>query len=242
MKYHVCYCFPPSSNKSKPFISLSPFHKCSHVSNQYNAPVCTLKSTESKTFQFQCNIGNRSAVGATQPKLRRGVKSQIAQRTSSQNVKLVNNNHYRVIVPKRQNHETPKIQTKYPTKIPNNVTKHFITTNCGDTSPIDNCDQFTQNRVIERYLTQSFPTATLKNRATTHQLRNFSQNPIYISDSDNHHRHKSAIVRSANVKNSSQKPSTATQCSLRSLNSFSQNHGVITASAYKDLKNGNIRW
>lgn len=189
-----------------------------------------------------CNIGNRSAVGATQPKLRRGVKSQIAQRTSSQNVKLVNNNHYRVIVPKRQNHETPKIQTKYPTKIPNNVTKHFITTNCGDTSPIDNCDQFTQNRVIERYLTQSFPTATLKNRATTHQLRNFSQNPIYISDSDNHHRHKSAIVRSANVKNSSQKPSTATQCSLRSLNSFSQNHGVITASAYKDLKNGNIRW
>ncbi|XP_051171657.1 extracellular signal-regulated kinase 2-like [Leptopilina boulardi] len=191
--------------------------------------------------QIVCNIGSRSNVGASQPKLRRGVKSQIAQRTS-QNVKLINNNHYRVILPKRSSHEQSKIQTK----IPNNITKHFITTNCGDSSPINYCDSTSQNNVIERYLTQSFPTALLKNRVNSYQLRNFSQNPIYLPDTENN-RHKSAITRSQNIKNNLrhnniQKPSTATQCSLRSMNSFSQNHGVITASAYRDLKSGNIRW
>lgn len=128
--------------------------------------------------------------------------------------------------------------------MPSNITKHFITTNCGDSSPLT-CNSSTQNQVIERYLTQSFPAPSLRNRESSYQLRNFSQNTIYLPDSENL-RHKSAVTRSQTIKNhlrhNVQKPSTASQCSLRSLNSFSQNHGVITASAYRDLKNGNIRW
>ena len=157
----------------------------------------------------------------------------------------MNSNYSRVVLPKRPNQESPRFQAKYLTKMPNNVTKHFVSTsNCGDSSPL-NHNSTSQNQVIQRYLNQSLPVYVQRDRGSSCQFRNVNHSQIHLPGSEN--RLRSAVTRSQTQKNHQrhstlQKPSTATQCSLRSLNNYSQNHGVISASAYKDLRNGNIRW
>lgn len=137
--------------------------------------------------------------------------------------------------------------------MPNNLTKHFATSS--------------QNETIQNYLNQTMPVHFQRERIPTGmqqgQIRNsgyavrppaeslscgqnlnhVSQPPIMI---DNHRTRSAGVNRTQNIKNHLrhnviQKPATAIR-NLRSLNSFSQSHGTITASAYKDLRNGNIRW
>ncbi|XP_033226406.1 extracellular signal-regulated kinase 2 [Belonocnema kinseyi] len=166
-------------------------------------------------------LPNKSNIGTSQPKLRRGVKSQIQHR-GLQNVATMNNNYSRVVLPKRPNQESTRCQAKYLTKMPNNITKHFVSTsNCGDSSPL-NLNSSSQNQVIQRYLNQSLPVQIQRDRGTSCQLKNANYSQVYHPGSAN--RLRSAATRS------------------QTLNSYSQNHGVITASAYKDLRNGNIRW
>ena len=196
-------------------------------------------------FLFQFTIGNKLNTETTQPKLRKGIKSQNPHR-ATRSISIVNNNHTRVALPKRPNQDSLQSQTNPLTKMPNNVTKHFVSTaSCGDSSFLNHNSTF-QNQVIQRYLNQSMPVRIQHDRGTSYQFRNVSHNQTFIPNAENQ-RFRSASTRSQTVKNNLRhsavpKPATATQCSLRSWKNFSQNHGVISASVYKDLRNGNIRW
>ena len=226
----------------------------------------------------------------SQPKLRRGVKPQPHHRFSVAKTippatTTINNNPTnstsKFTLPKRSSPESPGIQAKYITRMPNNnVTKHFVSTDVN--SSLDNHHHHhlekrnsssisSQSQAIQNYLNQTLlipsnipqrirrPPArnsrtngsnerTMMNETlASFNCSQVSKHPVtnHVNLADNH-RQKSAITRSQSMKNSLrhnvvQKPTVAVRA-MRSLSSYSQNHGVITASAYKDLRNGTIRW
>lgn len=159
----------------------------------------------------------------SQPKLRRGTKPPPANRNPQKNPTPA-----RPPLAKRPNEDSPTSQPNYIIpKMPNNITKHFASS-----GPASNTNS-AQSQIIQNYLNQTMPMQT---RSAAGRRTNINETVIgglkqtRSQTLKNHLRH-SAI----------QKPIT-NQRTMRTLNSYSQNHGIITASAYKDLKNGSIKW
>lgn len=163
----------------------------------------------------------------TQPKLRRGVKPQLINRLSTT---ATITNPSRCPLPKRPNQDSPTGPANYHTKIPNNITKHFASSTVNNSS---------QSQVIHNYLNQTMPMTLRSSSVITRSIaahRNDMNETIdgYKATRSqtlkNHLRHNNTI----------QKPITITKNSMNY--NYSQNHGIITESAYKNLRNGSNKW
>lgn len=201
-----------------------------------------------------------------QPKLRRGVKPQPVHRfplaKPIANPSTINNPTSKFTLPKRSSPDSPGVQAKYITRMPNNsVTKHFVSTSSPDDRSSTSFNQRLQrnpttgslSQVIQNYLNQTLPIpnaqtrdrripikSRLNDRSTIAASANFDYPKQALSAAENH-RLKSAPIRGQTAKshpkhNGIQKSTTASR-GTRSVSNYSQNHGVITASAYKDLRN-----
>ncbi|XP_015124227.1 extracellular signal-regulated kinase 2 isoform X2 [Diachasma alloeum] len=150
----------------------------------------------------------------SQPKLRRGTKPPAANRNPQK------------IIPARHS-STSHTDNYLMTKMPNNITKHFASS-----GPASNGNS-SQSQIIQNYLNQTMPmqTRSAVARRTNHSETIIGGLKLTRSQTLKSHLRHSAI----------QKPVT-NQRTMRTLNSYSQSHGIITASAYKDLKNGSIKW
>lgn len=176
-----------------------------------------------------------------QQKLRKGVKqgSGITRLSLSK----ISINPSRYPLPKRPSQDSPRSQTIIATKMPNNITKHFVVN--GNNNSMNN--NTSQNQVIQNYLNQTMPMLT---RSSVVQ-KNIHDKTTTIGECYKATR-SSQIIKNHLRHNVIQKPittavttTTATTTSIRnmrSLNSHNQSHGIITASAYKELKNGNVSW
>ncbi|XP_043275381.1 mitogen-activated protein kinase 15 [Venturia canescens] len=228
----------------------------------------------------------RSQIPLCQPKLRRGVKSQPLNRYSSTKPALLapvdgsttnnNNSLSKLTLPKRSSPESPGIQAKYITRMPNNnVTKHFVTTigtedqqkqrqSCSNINRQNSQNRMisSQSRVIQNYLNQTLPMSGLQTREKRIPTKSRLSDRMNIVETmgkfdyahgnkqpnnvlDNH-RPKTSVIRNQTLKphlrhSSIQKPVVAVR-GARSLNNYTQNHAVITASAYKELRNSTMKW
>ncbi|XP_015602051.1 mitogen-activated protein kinase 15 isoform X2 [Cephus cinctus] len=183
--------------------------------------------------------GVRSTLQA-QSKSRKIGKPQLVHRISNQNPV----NQLKGTLPKRPNQESPNNQSKYLTKMPNSYAKHFA--GSGHVTVQQQSHVASQNQAIQNYLNQTIPMRERQSIGTISEVAETTGYPQNVRNHlENHRLMRSAVTRSQTLKNhlrhsSIQKPQVARN--LRSLNSYSQNHGIITASAYKDLRSGNIRW
>ncbi|XP_046612006.1 mitogen-activated protein kinase 15-like isoform X1 [Neodiprion virginianus] len=233
-----------------PFKNLPPGQakSCLYLSQQHNLSK-SQRSIQSDQVTLYGPSG-RLGLQSNQQKLRRSTKPQLVHRIPPANN---NNLQTKVNLPKRMNQDSP-MNAKYLTKMPNNLTKHFATSH----------HSTSQNQTIQNYFNQTMPVHLQRERIPTGQIKNttytnrptaecisnisnYIHNTNSVSGSlDNHNRVRSAVLRAQTAKNNlrhsaTQKP-IATIRNFRSLNTYNQSHGTITASAYKDLRNGNIRW
>lgn len=142
-------------------------------------------------------------------------------------------NPMRYPLPKRPSQDSPRSQVIIATKMPNNVTKHFV----NGTHSINN--NISHNQVIQNYLNQTMPMVTrsaVQRNFTTGSCNKATRSQALKS----HLRQKT--TSSTITSSTSPATNTTTMKNYRSINSHNQSHGIITASAYKELKNGNVSW
>ncbi|XP_063975791.1 extracellular signal-regulated kinase 2-like [Diachasmimorpha longicaudata] len=165
---------------------------------------------------------HRWSAAPSQPKLRRGTKPPPANRNPPKNIPSKNS------LAKRPNQDSLISHTDnyLITKMPNNITKHFASS--GPTS-IGNSSQ---SQVIQNYLNQTMPMQT---RSAVARRTNLSETIIEGLKLTRSQTLKSHLRHSAIQKQ------VTNQRTIRTLNNYSQSHGIITALAYNDLKNGNIK-
>lgn len=176
-------------------------------------------------YLFQCGITNKPNTSTSYPKLRRGIKSQPFDRVTGT---TIISNPTRCSQPKRPNEKSPTGSSNYPTKMPNNIMKHFAS---------DIVHNSSQSQVIQNYLNQTIPMVlrsgnVINGSNIVHQINKNDINEIIgtvtrSQTNKNHIRHNT-IHKLATTK------------TLHPMNNYSQNHGVITATAYENLRNGTI--
>ncbi|XP_034174195.1 mitogen-activated protein kinase 15 isoform X1 [Osmia lignaria lignaria] len=155
-------------------------------------------------------------------------------------------------------HDSPKsLQTKYFSRTLDNNCGYLRTCNSGSDKRTDNRNNdesrhsVTKNQVVQNYLNQTMP-SRVKGQ-TSHLYRSKDINYRTISQCDASSIKKpqqTANFPNNRTKNAApvsrcQKPVTDGNNEKKSkpfLDSYTQSHGVITASMYKELRNGTIRW
>ncbi|XP_012286312.1 mitogen-activated protein kinase 15 isoform X2 [Orussus abietinus] len=235
------------------FRNLPPGHakSCLYLNQQQQQMTKSQRSIQSDQVTVH-GAGGKSSVSVNQPKPRRGSKPQFLQRLQQPDPP----GNSKSTLPKRPSQESPRSQAKHVTKMPNNASKHFSPNYNSNAIPNMNVNQTApQSQAIQNYLNQTLPIPLTRERLASARTKSSNQSSTGHPESRQsypipgnveNHRLRSAVTRSQVLKNNLrfnaiQKPNTAVR-NLRSLNSYSQSHGVITASAYKDLRNGSIRW
>ncbi|XP_057327347.1 mitogen-activated protein kinase 15-like isoform X3 [Microplitis mediator] len=253
----------PSHTKSCQFVS---HHQHNHNHNHHHQQQQQQQSSLTKS-QRSVQSDQMTGYGVTnksnntssinQPtKLRRGIKSQGINNNINKYSTIINGSNApsRYSLAKRANNQdspTSSINSvnNYITKIPNNITKHFAM-GTGSNGPIDNNNSL-ESQVILNYLNQTIPLRTTAISAINGNNRTSAVNNNNVI---NRHRNDNninetiggyKITRSQTLKNNLKHIAVQKQSNvrnLRSMNNYNQNHGVITASAYSDLKNGSVKW
>ncbi|XP_053593160.1 mitogen-activated protein kinase 15 isoform X4 [Microplitis demolitor] len=253
----------PSHTKSCQFVS---HHQQNHNHNHHHHQQQQQQSSLTKS-QRSVQSDQMTGYGVTnksnnissinQPtKLRRGTKSQGLNNNINKYSTIINGSNApsRYSLAKHANNQdspTSSINSvnNYLTKIPNNITKHFAV-GTGSNDPTDNNNSL-ESQVILNYLNQTIPL-----RTTAISAINGNNRTSVVNNNNVINRHRNdnninetisgyKITRSQTLKNNLKHTGVQKQSNirnLRSINNYNQNHGVITASAYSDLKNGSVKW
>ncbi|XP_044002190.1 extracellular signal-regulated kinase 2-like isoform X2 [Aphidius gifuensis] len=206
---------PPSQAKS-----------CQCLSQQHQKFVKSQRSIQSDQIVV-CGTNGKLNQQPVQQKLRRGVKQiPVLARLSLAKTPV---NPMRYPLPKRPSQDSPRSQVIIANKMPNNVTKHFV----NGTHSINN--NISHNQVIQNYLNQTMPMVTrsaVQRNCTTSSCNKATRSQALKS----HLRQKPTSTITSSTSGAT---NTTTMKNYRSIISHNQSHGIITASAYKELKNGN---
>ncbi|XP_076239243.1 mitogen-activated protein kinase 15 [Calliopsis andreniformis] len=166
--------------------------------------------------------------------------------------------------------DSPKnLQTKYFARTPENTTGYCLKSNSSNTKNTNSISAESlhtsyhstlKNQTIRNYLNQTMP-PRIEEQSSPYRTRNsIDYRTIMRSDSEKpnfatmvNNRLKSGNISRSQVTKtqskyvtdgniSSDKRSAPLIRDSRFFDSYNHSHGVITASAYKDLRNGTIRW
>ncbi|KOC69084.1 Putative serine/threonine-protein kinase C05D10.2 [Habropoda laboriosa] len=209
----------------------------------------------------QATPGNRT-------KLRRSCKQIRAPTRLSSEVNWREENQQKTSFPR----DSPKsLQTKFFARTPESTTTYYPKSNGGidksmntAKSTYNSYHPTVKNQAIRNYLNQTLPSRveehsqshtnrTTRNSTDFHlTLRSNAANTEKLHQANNYHpvgnnrsrnvaQTRDYVTGTTMLSQNSEKKSTLIRGSPF-LDSYSQSHGVITASAYKDLRNGTLRW
>lgn len=219
--------------------------------------------------QFQCAPGRRpnQIVTGNRDKLRRNCK-QI--RTTSRPTSDVNWREEDRQKTSFDHDNLKSLQTKYFARTPDNTTSYYLRSNSNNNknassseSLYNSCHSTVKNLAVRNYLNQtvplrveeqspSHPCRTKTNtdyrilRSNANNIEKLHQSTNYLTSGNN--RSRNAAPNGCHVVGTQLKHvadgSTSNEKKKNSpfLDNYSQSHGIITASMYKDLRNGTIRW
>ncbi|XP_060821574.1 mitogen-activated protein kinase 15 isoform X1 [Bombus pascuorum] len=161
------------------------------------------------------------------------------------------------------------LQTKYFARMPDNATSYYLRSSSSNNknassseSLYNSCHPTVKNLAIRNYLNQtvplrveeqspSRPCRTKNNteyrilRSNANNIEKLHQSTNYLTSGNN--RSRNAVPNGCHVVGTQMKHVADGSTNNEKKNSpfldnYSQSHGIITASLYKDLRNGTIRW
>lgn len=211
-----------------------------------------------KVIQFQRGARsrlNQLAVPAPRAKLRRACREQVLVQapksfTSASAHYRTDDHRPRTMPAKSMIGDSPK-GIRQPL-MSSNITRHFART--GISSP--ESPYVSHHQAIRNYLNQTMPLPAQqqsreRNRLSCQNKSNLIDRSCISADTEINNRIKSTARNQVSRLQSRhsfdsgviQRRSSTTMCDRSGfLDSHSQSHGVIAASIYKDLCNGNINW